>query len=353
MVEIGFHLFRSSLHTSQVRTDLPHHLRPILRPLPADGIGLDILIQILVRIQIRAVPRQKKQLNPTFLPGHPPIHGLGEMDWMTVDDQEDRPIHLTQQPSQKPDHHRGRKPLPKHHKGQSSPTGHRRDQVTSEPLARPRNHRRVPFAAVTASGLMIRPHSHLVAPMDFGLVFQGQTTNPRILAFQPLLDGLRIPFIRPSQRLLRRKAPPFQVSPDRPDRQRQAISTLDQVCHRLPSPESKRQFQLVRATVFDQGNDRGRLNPRQTRPGRSTPFACLQYVSAPCTNRFEPIVNRGPTHAEHPNRFDLRHPFVQDRRNHPLAKGFLGFRTQLSSIVRFHPPFYDGYSRMFNILCSG
>lgn len=53
-----------SLTAPQVAPNIFDQLGLVLCPVSADGIALDVLVQKLVRIQFRAVARQKKTVGP-------------------------------------------------------------------------------------------------------------------------------------------------------------------------------------------------------------------------------------------------------------------------------------------------
>ena len=87
MFKIIFDNLRSMLRTSQIRPNLPHHFRLVLRTISTYCIGLDILIEKFVRIQLRTVSRKVEQLNSFSIPIHPAFDLSGTMNRMTIYNQ--------------------------------------------------------------------------------------------------------------------------------------------------------------------------------------------------------------------------------------------------------------------------
>ena len=116
MFKIIFDNLRSTLRTSQVRPNLAHHFRLILRAISTYCISLDILIEKFVRIQLRTVPRQEEQPNSFSMPIYPAFDLSGTMDRMAIHNQKDFLLVLFDQPLQKVDHHRSGESLREDHK---------------------------------------------------------------------------------------------------------------------------------------------------------------------------------------------------------------------------------------------
>jgi len=217
------------LSASQIRPHSAHHFRLILWALLTHRIGLDILVQKLVRIQLRAVAGQVEQ--PNLFPAlvYPMLGASGPMHRMAIHNQKHLPRILLDQPAKKLDHYLRRESLFEYHKGQSAPVGNRRYHVAAKPLASTWNHGRLPFAAVTASGLVIGSHPHFVAPVDFGTFGAGLPSDGWIVLFKPAFHSLRILFVGAAKWFLRGKAPSFQIPPNSPDRKRDAKPSGNQL----------------------------------------------------------------------------------------------------------------------------
>src|SRR3954471_5362375 len=94
-----------------------------------------------------------------------------------------------------------------------------------------------------------RPVSSPRRGRTFGL---GADGNGRVIPPQPASHRRRILLGGPSQRLLRGEPPAPQVSAHGADRQPHLEALPDQLAHRRPAPECKRQAQLVRRVALDQ-----------------------------------------------------------------------------------------------------
>jgi len=132
-------------------------------------IAFDVLIQILVRIQVRPIAWKIKQSYPPFFLVQPGFHRHRPMRRKTVHNQEDSPRHLPFQPTHKIDEQLGLQPVTQDHKVQSSAVGDGRDYSAAESLAPSWNYGRPSFQPPACPRHMVRPQSHLVAPVDFGL----------------------------------------------------------------------------------------------------------------------------------------------------------------------------------------
>src|SRR5262245_2359386 len=99
------------------------------------------------------------------------------MHRMPIPDEEDLPLSLPAQPPQEPEQHGGAKRFLEEHEAHLSSIGDRRDQVATEPPARPRDRRRVAPPPVTPAALVLRPHTHLIFPVNLGLFLQGARSD--------------------------------------------------------------------------------------------------------------------------------------------------------------------------------
>ena len=61
--KIALHDVRPTLGAPQIATNMPNHLMKVLGTLPTQGIGLYVLVEKLVRVQLRAVAGKKEQPN--------------------------------------------------------------------------------------------------------------------------------------------------------------------------------------------------------------------------------------------------------------------------------------------------
>ena len=353
MLEIISDNLRSVLSTSQIRPNLLHHFRLIFRALPTHRIGLDVLIEKFVRIQLRTVPRQVEQPEVLSMPMNPAFDLSGTMHRMTIHNQKDLPPVLFDQPPKKVDHHRSGESLREDHERQSAPVRDRRNHIAAKALTGPWNDRRLPLETITASGLMIGTHPHFVAPVDMGTFCAGLLTDRRIVVFQPVLDRFRILLVGATQRFLRRKPPVFQIPTHRPDRNRNAVSCFDQLAYSVAGPQGKGKFQLIGTPVGNQADDGCGLMTGQTRLMFGAALVRLQRRIATFSVRLEPIVNRRPSHTKDTTGLGLKHFLFENRMNDSVPQFLLRLRRKLSAIVCLHKNSYDWNPYMFNKLCSG
>ena len=90
----------------------------------------------------------------------------------------------------------------------------------------------------------------LIAPMNFGGLRLGSFGNGWLRFIQPFSNCFRILFICADKWLLWGKSPALQIFPNRPNRHLNRIQLVDQLLDRNSCPQGKRQFQLIRATIF-------------------------------------------------------------------------------------------------------
>ena len=159
MLEIISDNLRSVLSTSQIRPNLLHHFRQIVRALPTYRIRLDVLIEKFVRIQLRTVPRQVEQPEVLSMSMNPALDLFGTMHRMTIHNQEYRSRVLFDQPPKKVDHHRSGESLREDHERQSAPVRDRRNHIAAKALTGPWNDRRLPEPPTSGLWARLKPKS--------------------------------------------------------------------------------------------------------------------------------------------------------------------------------------------------
>ena len=174
MLKIISDNLRSVLSASQIRPNLLQHFRLIVRALPTHRIGLDVLIEKFVRIQLRTVPRQVEQPEVLSMPMNPAFDLSGTMHRMTIHNQKNFLPVLFDQPPKKVYHHRSIESLLEDHKCQSASVRDRRNHIAAKPLTGSWDDWRLPLETITASSLMIGTHPHFVAPVDLGTFCAGR-----------------------------------------------------------------------------------------------------------------------------------------------------------------------------------
>ena len=335
MPKVATNLLRSPLGAPHEASDVGQQLAPVPRPGPSHHIGLDVVVEILVRVELGAVAGQADQANLPPVPCLPPLHGGGLMAGMPVDDHEDLPPGMPEQPLQKGQPHDGREAPFEDHEGQVPTVGDGRDHLVPKALARAEDHRCLPASAPGAAGLVVGPHPRLVAPEDPGAFPARQGPDGGVLRLEPTAYGSGVLLVSPPQRLLRGEAPSPQIPPHGPDRQANAEPALDQGLDCLAGPQHKRQFELVRAPVGDQPHRGRRLVRFQFQDAGAPPRARLHCPQASLAPPACPGVDRLTGDAKDSGRFGLGHPCLHDL-DDPETQRLLGRRVERAHVSTLH-----------------
>ena len=182
---------------------------------------------------------------------------------------------------------------------------------------------------------MVRTQSHLVQPMNLGLILSRQLSNRWIFFLQPFPYGDRILFVRSSHRLLRSQTPGSQITSHRPHRNLQIEFSGQQRLHRFSGPQCKGQAQLVGTTAENVAHRRGCLMRCQSRNRRPSSTPCFQRPTSCAFHQPHPAAHRTSRDPENPSRLGLRKTLLNGLDN-SSAKVFLGFSRQRASILFFH-----------------
>jgi hypothetical protein len=318
-----------------IDADVADHFLSVQRAGAAHGVGLDVLIEILVRIELRAVAGQKVNAQDIAMAFEPAGRGFGHMHRMAVDDQENFPPVLAQQPAQESQKDDGGETLLEDHELQLPAVGDGRNDVAAKPLSRAQNHRRLALRTEGAAGGMIGSKSHLVRPENQRFLPAGQSPNGRILSPPPGGHGLRILLESAARGLLRGKTPTCQQPPRRPNRKPHAKALGDQMNHRLAGPKIKRQLQLVRATVGDEAANGLLLPGLEPASCRTPPLPRAQPLPSLRLLPVDPAMNGLAGHSENPGH--LRLGTSRAKGVHGLeADGFLRGGCQRPKILTQH-----------------
>src|SRR3990172_7556853 len=335
LTEIASDLVRPPLGAPEEAPDIARQLPEVARPLAPHRVGLDVLVEKFVRVEMGAVPRQEEQANPPPMVLDPPLCIRGDVCGMGVKDEEDLPPGVAKEPPQEGHKHRRVETALEHHEREPPPVGDRRDHVASEALPRARDHRRLPATPVRAPGLMVRAHPGLVAPEDRRLLPTGQGADGRILPLEPSVHRLGILFVGPPDGFLRSEAPAPEVATDCPDGEAQAELPGHQVAYRLSCPEHKWHLELVRTAIRDQADRRCRLVRFQFQHAWTPSRARAKRPKTSFAPAAIPRVHRLPGNAKNTGRPGLRHPGPYSP-HHPKAEGLLSLDRKMACIQRPH-----------------
>jgi len=319
---------RSVLGAAEVGPNLPHHFFQIEGTLTANCIGLDILIEKLVRIQFGTVGGQEEHTDAVGVAIQPALEFAGAMDGMAIYDEEHLAFRMPQQAAKETDHHLGREALLEHHERQLAPVGDGGHHVTTKALTCAWNDRRMTALPVRATRLMVGAKPHLIPPMNFRLFSLRFGTDTGVLGLQPAAHSFGVLLVGTMQRLLWRQIPPLEITAHRPYRDVDAKALRQQLLNSLPRPQREGQSQLVGTPVGDEANRSRRLVRSQTKRGWPTAAPPLEPPRPPLAKPFDPAVDRNARYMEHSRRFALTYIVLQDCPHHPTAEVFLRFRRK-------------------------
>ena len=333
--EIGPHLFGAALGTPQVTPHVSHHLRLVAWTPSANCVCLDILIEQLVRIEIRAVAGQKKEANLPPLARQPSFESGGRMYWMPVDNEKDFSSSMTDQPLQEHNKYEDREILVEYHECHLAAVGDSGDHVAAETFSSPWDDRCLSTPPVGSACLMVGPHPHLVAPVNRCALSSCASPDGRILLRQPLPHRLGVPLVCPPQGFLGREAPALEVTPYRPDGKLDVESAGDEIPNRFARPEGKRQLELVRTTVGNQTDGRSGLPRSQSNDGGSSSRTRPQCPNPAFSTASMPTVDRPSRHPKDTSRLCLGHS-PADSPNDTFAQRVLRFWRQTPRVDMLH-----------------
>lgn len=342
--EVALYFLRPMLSAPKKSSDVAYQLRLSPWALPPYGVGLDILIEQFVRVEMRTVSR--KEINPDS-PGmlYPTYHRLRKMNGVTVDNQKDLAWVLPDETFHEVEKQRCRKLPLENPESQCPPVGNRREHIATEPFACAGDNRCMSSPAVRGARLVIRTHPSLVAPENRCFLPTSQGADGGVFPFQPAAHRSRILFVGVPQRFLRGKAPAGQIAAYSPDRQPNAKTPLNQILDSFARPEHKGKLELVGAVIGNQTHYRSRLvrlQVQNTRPAARLgaqsrkPFGTLALI---------PGVDRLPGNAKHTGRFGLRHS-RPDGADDSDAQAILGVWRHITHIQNWHNQNYTKFQRM-------
>ena len=128
----------------------------------AQCVGLDVLIEQLVGVQLGTVARQADQSKTMRVVGHEASGNGPPVYWMTIDDQIELALGLPQQALHELDEHRVMKLALEDHERQGPAIGDRRDHVATKALSGRAHHRRLADRGIAGSCHMVAAQAHLV-----------------------------------------------------------------------------------------------------------------------------------------------------------------------------------------------
>ena len=192
----------------------------------ADGVGFDILVEILVWIEFGAVAWKKIDSYSRGVFFEPARRGRRNVHRMRVDDEENLALMLTKKATEELQENRGCKPFLENHEEKFAAIGDGREHIAAKTLSGPGNHRRFPPRAERAPGSMVGTHPHFVSPVNDGSLLSSQTSDLRILPAQPSTNLFGILFECSTDGFLRCEPPTLQITSHRPNGEPNAIFSV-------------------------------------------------------------------------------------------------------------------------------
>ncbi len=274
-----------------------------------------------------------EQLNSVFLFGYELLHRTTAVDGMSICDKEYIPCHLLQQPLEKSDHHTCGEPLSEHHEPQGPAVTNATDHATTEsPAGYPHNRRLTSGRKATSNGC-VRPHTHLITPLDLGVFCLGHLLDGGIFLFNPMLHFLGTLLKSLTSGLLRCKTPLLQVAPHLMNRITNAKPLLDKLTHCLTRPQIEGQLQLVWMPVSNQVHYGGTLPRLKLASPTGTPSRFgLQAFFATFTIGSQPTRNGTTAYSENLGRLRLHHPCL-NRRHSAYTNCLLRFWSNTAKVL--------------------
>ena len=328
LMEVAGDQFGIGTTLFEIAPYVAHEMRSVSGSFSAHGVGFDVLVHHLVRVEFGTIPGKKEE---TQLPGmlvQPRPHLLAAVHRMAVHDEEDLSVCVFHQASHEARENRRREPLLEHHEGQMPPIRQRRKHVAAKALARACKGGRLPLRGIRTARLMVRTNPRLIPPVNQGLFLPGRFADRRVVFFQPLPHRRLIPLVGAAHRLLGSKPPARQIAPNRPHRNAHPERALNQLAHRVRGPQHKREVQLFGMVVRNQLDDRGRLPARKPRPFPfGAPLVNHQGAGAIGAIGLDPPVNGLARDAKYFGSLHASHSFL-DGGDRLEANLFLGSGSQ-------------------------
>jgi hypothetical protein len=124
---------------------LPVHIEALWgffggRPLAAQGVALDALIQVLIWAKLRAVGREEGQPDLRGACGQPSPHGRCSVHRVPTHDGEERGSAVPQHELERPEEYQNAEPLLEHHERELASIRDSGERVAAEPLPRAGDH---------------------------------------------------------------------------------------------------------------------------------------------------------------------------------------------------------------------
>jgi hypothetical protein len=177
------------LSPMEMPADRGHHLGAILRTTLPQRVGLDVVVEQFIGIELRAVARELNQTDLVSVGGDKVLRDARAMHGIPVDNEIDLAARLLPKPAHEVDEHRRAEGAVEHPKDELPPVGDRGDHATAKALARRADDRRLADRRVAGARDMVTAQPHFITPVDRGALVLCVARNGGVFALQPRRDG--------------------------------------------------------------------------------------------------------------------------------------------------------------------
>lgn len=283
-----------------------HLIRPGDR-LAANAVVLQIVPHVLIGIQFRRVGRKEEQLELFVNRLQEATHFHRLVGRMTIDDQEDGPVHSLHQPFEEGDEYIRSDAALHAHEAEIATPADRRNQIQTELGTRRRNDRDPSPGRPRRACVSIGPDSRFVTKPNHGLPGLGQGLDLRVVLMQSAVHSGRVLLIRTPQRTLGRQAQLVQQPTHGGTTEADAKTTLDQLAHHRIGPQGKPELVLLGIAqchgLIDPG-DRPTIQLRFT----TSPLFRVQVIPSAIAVSRQPSIDRRSANPDERQLLFLAHP---------------------------------------------
>src|SRR5215471_497013 len=212
---------------------------------------LDVVPDPLVWVQVGRVRGKEEETEPARRAGYVFLDDLRCMRAAAIDDEEHRSGAVVQKSFAELNESGGGHTSLEEVEVQLSPSADRRDHVDGLTLAGRLDDRRLSDRSPRRSGVMICPYARFILKKDSCAGLLGCLADLRERLLLPDSHLVRVPLVRPVQRLLGRQAEFLEDPADRHQGQTVLEFTADELGHKLACPQGEVELVLPGILAYD------------------------------------------------------------------------------------------------------
>lgn len=314
-------------------------LQLILRPwsgLPAE-LRLDGVVEVLVRIEFRAVRRKEEQLDVLATLFNPLTNLPGPMYLKVVHDKKHLATCRSDKSLQELDERGDLQAAAIHHETEHAAIGKRRNHAHGEACSLSSGDGRATLWRVATSAMILATDARLITPHDLCTLSFGPFFDTWVDFAQPPPNSRWLLLVSAFPRTLRSESPSPQVIANRPDGHLDSICTFNQLLDCLSRPQRERHLQLFGCLVDDHATN-PLLLCRRKRPAssmRPSAPAKLQSTHSTLSVQRPPLAYGRLRHLQKCCDFAMLVSFTPQR-NSSMSQFQLRRRTQFPGVSRSH-----------------